>query len=153
MMSIATKLSTNSIALWKSFITHILLVIVLSLMRAGESRVKGQLLWRNLNIYTTSLWKSNLEDSLWKSFIHYSSFHTYMSYIHIYIICHSWHKCMSIWLWKDLAYLFLRTIKKKNCSSHVECTYSILSKNAKLIYFLPSWLIHKYKLTLQKNEF
>ena len=140
MMSIATKVSTNSIALGKPFITHILLVTVLSLMRAGELRLKGQFLWRNLNIYTTSMWKSNLEDSLWKSFIHYSSF-----------ICHSWHNCMSIGLWKDLAYLFLRTIKKKNCSSHVECTYSILSKNTKLIYFLPSWLIDKYKLNLQKK--
>ena len=37
-MSIATKLSTNSIALGKPFITHILLVTVLGLMRTGESR-------------------------------------------------------------------------------------------------------------------
>ena len=59
MICISAKLSTKSKSHGKSYITHILFGIVLSLVKAAlVSRVKGQLLWRNLNMYTTGLWRT-----------------------------------------------------------------------------------------------
>ena len=56
MIGISAKLSPKSKAHGKSYISHILFGIVLSLVKAAlESRVKGQLLWRNLDIYTSML--------------------------------------------------------------------------------------------------
>ena len=91
MLSISAKLSTNTIAHGKPCITHILFVTMPSLVKSDYSSIKGRLLWRNLNIYTTSLSKSNFVDSLQKSFMHYQFF--------IYIcIC----ICICIYIYADI---------------------------------------------------
>lgn len=77
----------------KQVFTHIL-VTLLTLLKVWVYESK-RLLWRNLNPYTTCMRniKSNCVNWMGKTFI-CSSFNKY-------IICHSEHKQMSIWIWKE----------------------------------------------------